>query len=393
MKLRRLPEDFRVEELSDLSPGEGPYALYVLTKRSLGTPECVAAIAQRWRVPEDRLSFGGLKDKHAVTRQFVTIRGGPRRNLQQEHFELGYQGQVDRPFDSESVAGNRFQIVLRRLPAIAAEQAAAAVHEIRSQGMPNYFDSQRFGSVGESGQFVAQPWCLGDYERTIWLAIAEFNARDRPRDREEKQRLQDRWGQWPALRASIRGKVRREAVAHLAARPGDFRGAIARIPAGLRSLYLNSFQSHLWNAMLARYLAERCPAESLFRVPVDRQRVSFFRRLPGVLGRELLAATLPLPSARLHLPEGPERTLAESAAAEAGLELRQLRVKYPRDSFFSKGDRSVLVLPRNASSEAAEDELYPGSTKLTVRFDLPRGAYATILVKRLQHGHEAAPAS
>ena len=32
-----------------------------------------------------------------------------------------------------------------------------------------YFDDQRFGSVGESGEFIGRAWCLGNYERALWL--------------------------------------------------------------------------------------------------------------------------------------------------------------------------------------------------------------------------------
>jgi tRNA pseudouridine13 synthase len=75
--------------------------------------------------------------------------------------------------------------------------------------------------------------------------------------------------------------------------------------------------------------------------------------------------------------------LISDVLGEFGLELRQLRVKYPRDSFFSKGQRAVSVAAQNLVGEPAADELYPGRRKLLLSFDLPRGSYATILVKRI----------
>ena len=47
MKLKSLPDDFEVEELSDFRLGTGPFAVYMLTKRSLGTPEAITAVADR----------------------------------------------------------------------------------------------------------------------------------------------------------------------------------------------------------------------------------------------------------------------------------------------------------------------------------------------------------
>ncbi len=232
MKLRRLPDDFDVEELAEAVPGDGPFALYRLTKRSLGTPEAVQAVLQRWKLPPASISYGGLKDRHAVTRQYLTIRGGPHRGLEQEHLRLDYLGQTAHPFGSPDIAGNRFTIVLRNLTAAELAQAQGRLSHVQSHGVPNYFDDQRFGSLGKSGEFVARPWCLGDYERALWLALAEENPHDRPDDREEKRILRDHWGRWEecqALLPSSRGRSAAAIVAHLAARPTDYRGALARI--------------------------------------------------------------------------------------------------------------------------------------------------------------------
>jgi tRNA pseudouridine13 synthase len=81
--------------------------------------------------------------------------------------------------------------------------------------------------------------------------------------------------------------------------------------------------------------------------------------------------------------DAPLLKLITDVLGEFGLELRQLRVKYPRDSFFSKGSRAAAVPVAPLEAQHADDDLYSGRKKLSLRFDLPRGSYATILVKRL----------
>ena len=115
MKLKSLPEDFEVEELSDFPMDGGPFAVYLLTKRSLGTPEAITAISSRWNFPRRVIGYGGLKDKHAITRQWVTIQRGPRRDFREESLSLTYQGQANRPFGPQDIVANRFHIVLRNL--------------------------------------------------------------------------------------------------------------------------------------------------------------------------------------------------------------------------------------------------------------------------------------
>jgi tRNA pseudouridine13 synthase len=383
MKLKCVPEDFEVEELADVALGDGPFAVYRLTKRGIGTPEAISSIQRRWKLHRRQISYGGLKDKHAVTRQWVTIHRGPRRDLKQERLALEYQGQSTQPFGPQDILGNRFRIVVRDLAESAAQKLLAQIRSLPSVGVPNYFDDQRFGSLGVSGEFIAKPWCRGNYERALWLAIAEANPHDRPHDREEKRILRESWGKWEACKAALPKSSRRSIVTFLVDHPTDFRRAFALLPVDLRSLYLAAFQSELWNRCLAAWLRERVPAEQLRAIELGTGRFPFPRELPDGHSEELFAQQLPLPSARLHLENGPLLDLYESVLAAEGTALRELRVKYPRDSFFSKGDRAAMLRVSPDVAADADDELYAGRRRVTLQFSLPRGAYATIVVKAL----------
>jgi len=386
VKQKTLPEDFRVEELSGPLPPGGPYALYRLTKRGLGTPEAIDAVLRRWKIARARVSYGGLKDRHAVTTQSVTICRGPRRDLKQTSFELVYQGQVARPFGPEDMLGNRFQIVLRNLSGADVDRARQGLAAVEHDGLPNYFDQQRFGSVGKSGDFVARAWSAGDYERALWLVLADPNSHDRPRQRAERELVRRHWGDWPACQSALTRSPWRDVVAHLVDRPHDFRGALARVRADLRSLHLASFQSFLWNRMLAELIRRRLRPEQWIDVSLGRYKLPFFRQLDGPQRESLRGVELPLPSARVRKEEGPWKELVDRALEPLGLSLDRLRIKYPRDSFFSKGSRAAVFFARGLEHGVEDDEVYPGRQRLTVRLELPRGCYATIVTRRIALG-------
>jgi tRNA pseudouridine13 synthase len=385
MKLKSRPDDFQVEELTQFRCDDGPFAVYLLTKESLGTPEAITAIERRWKLSRRQISYGGLKDKHAVTRQWLTIHHGPRRNLEQTHLSLNYQGQASQPFTPHDIAANRFRIVLRNLPAEQAERIVSLSDVVGRDGVPNYFDDQRFGSLGHSHEFLAAPWCRGDYERTLWLAIAEPNPHDRPEDREEKETLRSHWGRWTECKAALPRSSRRSIVTYLCDHPIDFRRAVALLRQDLRSLYLSAFQSFLWNRIVAETLTEQVAAERRFDVALDIAKLPFFRELSDTERQGLHGLLLPLPSARLHFePDDPREALYSRIVRElAGLELRELRVKYPRDTFFSKGERAAVIVPQDYRAVRGPDELAPQRQAVTLEFVLPRGAYATIVIKRL----------
>jgi tRNA pseudouridine13 synthase len=108
------------------------------------------------------------------------------------------------------------------------------------------------------------------------------------------------------------------------------------------------------------------------------------QRLDEEQRRQLISLKLPLPSARLHLDESdPVASVVNAVLAEEGLELSRLKVKGIREMFFSKGERDALCLPEGLASESGQDELHPGREKLVLAFDLPRGCYATLIVKRI----------
>ncbi len=383
MKLKQKPEDFRVEEIAEPHLGEGPFALYRLAKKSIGTPEAIGAICQAWRLQREAVAVGGLKDRHAVTRQYLSIENGPRRKLTQTSFSLEYLGQSSGPFESSGISANRFEIVLRDLGQLEVDKIDALLPAIAASGIPNYFDDQRFGSVGESGDFIARPWCLGDYDRALWLALAEPNSHDRPGVRDEKRELCAHWGNWEKCRKSAVRPVVRAAMERLCRQPRDTRGAFILIPQHERRLYLEAFQSFLWNRVLGESIRALFGAAELFELEIGRAQVPFFLNPAPPDVRQQLEQPLPLPSARERAELGPLTELYERVAGEFGLECRQLRVKYPRDSFFSRGSRRALFFPTGVTTQAGDDEEHAGRRKLLLRFELPPGCYATILIKRL----------
>jgi tRNA pseudouridine13 synthase len=385
MKLRRLPEDFRVDELLTAEPGDrGRFVLYRLTKRGMGTLEAVEAIRRRWNLSASQIAYGGLKDRHALTVQYLTILEGPLQALEEPNLRLEPLGRVAQPYGPRGFRGNRFALVLRDLSKEAARKAAVAADEIARDGLPNYFDDQRFGSVGFEGGFIGEAWLRGDHERALRLALAEPTASDRPETRREKAILREHWGDWPAAKARLERSHARSIVTYLADHPVDFRGAFARLRRDLRSLYFSAYQSHLWNRMLARRIERVTRPEQRVAVEFKVGTMPVHRGLDPEQVAELTAWDIPLPSARTPLDDRqPWASLARDVLAEAGLAWEDLRVRHLKDVFLSKGSRPALVFPAGLVCRETADDLYPGRRKLDVSFELPKGAYATLLVKRL----------
>ncbi|MBX3422423.1 MAG: tRNA pseudouridine(13) synthase TruD [Pirellulaceae bacterium] len=389
MKLKSLPDDFQVSEVVQLTTGNGPFALYELHKRSLGTPEAIQAVLRSWNLPRQKISYAGLKDRHATTVQFITIHHGPKQDLTQRSFELRYVGQVQRPIGAKDIVANRFSILIRGIARGRQADLATRLHAIQNFGVVNYFDDQRFGSLGVSGRFIAEPWCKGDYEAALWLAIAEPNSHDRPRERQQKEILRQSWGQWPRCKQGLDRSHRRSIVTYLVDHPTDFRRAIGLLRSDLRSLYVAAFQSALWNQWLSRIIAQRCGTWGRhYHSAIGALALPNLQPDTGCTLVEelqwLSALQLPLPSARQHDWPPELVSVLDDVLAQYDLQRSQIRLKYPRDTFFSKGQRNCWLRPRDLQSHWTDDSINLDCLALSLSFDLPRGAYATMLIKQLQ---------
>jgi tRNA pseudouridine13 synthase len=388
MKLKQLPEDFQVEELTDVVPtGQGPFAFYRLEKRGWTTPDAVQAIRRRWALDLRRVSYGGLKDRHAHTIQYLTIFHGPQRGLTHHTVQVKYLGQVAAPYSSSDIRANRFRLTLRSLAPTEADAAEAALVEVRREGVPNYFDDQRFGSVSGGTEFMARFLVLGRYEDALRQALTGPYEHDRAAQKREKAILNAHWGDWPACKQQLPRGHARSLVDYLCSHPDDFRGAVARLRPELRGLYLSAYQSHLWNRMLANWLRAHCQPEQLIPVRLRLGEVPMHRGLDEPQRREVVELRLPLPSPRLTIDPADQRMgLVHAVLADEGLELQQLKLSGLRDMFFSKGERAALCLPAGLEHVQAPDDRHPGRRQLTLTCELPRGCYATLLVKRITQG-------
>jgi tRNA pseudouridine13 synthase len=321
--------------------------------------------------------------------QYLTIYDGPSVSIDNPAFSLEHLGRLDHPYQPAHFRGNRFDVVIRDLSADAARRALDAVRSIEADGLPNYFDDQRFGSVGYSGQFIAHAWLTGDAERALELALAEANPSDRAAAKAQKAILRQCWGNWSEAKARLERSPSRSIVTYLVDHPTDFRGAFARMRRELRTLYFSAFQSHLWNLILARMIEHSTRPDQRITIALKAGLFPFGSGLDPDQAGALRDWQIPLPSSRNPLPEGTRGQVIAEVLAAYQLTWPDFRVRHLKDVFFSKGSRPALVFPAHLAAAVADDEMHRGKKSLRLSFELGKGSYATIMVKRITAGAEA----
>jgi len=147
--LKSAPEDFKVTENLGFEPsGDGEHLFLWIEKSMLTTHELIERVASDFSVKVRDIGYSGLKDKNAVTRQWLSLYLPGKMTSQEtpdiSEYKLLGQTWHDKKLRPGTHRSNYFEVIVRNvetLPKTSLQQ----LDLIRSQGMANYFGQQRFG--------------------------------------------------------------------------------------------------------------------------------------------------------------------------------------------------------------------------------------------------------
>ncbi|MCG6540250.1 tRNA pseudouridine(13) synthase TruD [Pseudomonas sp. KSR10] len=155
--LKAVAEDFQVDEVLDIPlSGTGEHLWLWVEKRNLNTEEAARRIARAAGVPARSISYAGLKDRQALTRQWFSLhlpgKADPQLGkAEDETLKILQAGRHQRKLQRGAHSANGFTL---RLTELRADRAVldARLERIKTHGVPNYFGLQRFGFEGGNVQ-------------------------------------------------------------------------------------------------------------------------------------------------------------------------------------------------------------------------------------------------
>ncbi|MAF66490.1 MAG: hypothetical protein CMJ84_12640 [Planctomycetes bacterium] len=388
MKLKHTPGDFRVRELldPDCLRRTGRHRVYLVTKRKLTSLEAAALLADACGVEAGDVSLAGLKDRQGVTSQHMSVRGGRSVRIDRPEFSVRPVGFASEALVAEHSLGNGFRIRVRDLESAAVLRLKAQESSVSRIGLPNYFDEQRFGNLRHGQGWIAKELMLGRSEKAMRALLTSRSRWDDPRTDAFKRGLDGAWGDWSTCR-DIAGRfgAHHSLFAHLKRRPDDFVGAFRHVSTRIRLIHLYAFQSTIWNRAVARWVFERSGGGNAFAADgIDGPLVFPTDDVAEATAQE----TFPLPGPGLdNVPEGPVRSLLEDVLAGEGMVADQLRLDLP--GMRLKGEpRALWLRPERLRVRAPERVVERGrKASALLEFELGRGSYATMVVRRLTAPH------
>jgi tRNA pseudouridine13 synthase len=384
VRLKITPDDFRVRELLEWNEvPNGNFIVHKLHKEKLSTPEALTMIARDGGVQRSSIAFAGLKDRQAVTDQFVTIER-QAVDLKLPNLRLTPVGAMDRPITSKMSQGNAFTIVVRDLRPTEAAALRRSMPSLVKTGFPNYFDDQRFGSLRHGQGFPMLSVLIGDYERALQQLVAEPSPVAITGDVKLKRTLQLRWGDWDACARIARGPAYEPLFEFLIRNPRDFRTALKFVPLRLRVIHAFAYQSFLWNRAVSNLLRVAVKGAQRLRLSTLAGDLIAWKYLAPEREEKLIGMRTPLFGVDGDGGSEPFKKSMIGEMKNAELQRGDFIANEVPGMIWKEEQRDALIKPTNVTDVRIEpDEMHEGNVKVSLQFALPRGAYATMLIKRL----------
>ena len=378
---KQTAEDFQVNEIP-LYPcsGEGEHIYLWIEKSGITTLNLLSQLAKGLKIKERDLGYAGLKDARALTRQMISVPFSQLDQIGKLNLNNAKILQINRHGNKlrlGHLSGNHFTITVRETDSEALPRAKRILEQLQKRGVPNLFGEQRYGILGNSaqlGQLLLQKkfpeFCrefLGDPQlirNRDWKEAAEQYRQGHiqvafdklPGGMDDERRL---------LQILLKGKSHRTAVYSL--------------PKKLLRLFLSAAQSQFFDQLLQQRLpdldrlidgdvAVKHVNGACFRVEhaaTEQPRADNFEISPSapLFGSNVMLAT--------GIPGRMELSLLEAGRLTPG----SWKLG---DGLTMSGERRPLRVPLNNS-----EIINSGENFITFSFSLPKGSYATSVLREL----------
>jgi tRNA pseudouridine13 synthase len=372
---------FRVSELVDDSliagmkkefGGPHRYPLYLLEKEGVDSNHALFEIERTHRL---RLRVMGIKDAKAVTSQHAgsdRVWQSAPKELRTSHTRLTLQGFTKKPLGKESLAGNEFSITIHNA---SKDDISGFTPEIAK--IANFYGLQRFGSERLVTHLVGREIVKRDFAKAVELLLSYTTEYDTESSREIRKKCADPANYRQALREMPRGMdIERQLLSALVAGK-DAITALRAVPLQIRRLFVQAYQAYLFNMCVSRTILQ---GEDL-SVPKPGD-LCFEMEGPATFGRIKKydpASKAPMvPAVRMagytfQPGKGRFETLTKELLEQEGITAKDFYVKEMQELSQQGGFRQAPLWCRD----------FHHAKPLVVSFKLPKGSYATTLLREL----------
>ncbi len=403
-RILNINEDFTSptfsEELNDR------FTTFNLTKVNMDTFEAVNKISKALKIPKKLITYSGLKDKHSISVQKISIKGNYIKKLKALKLHDIFIRNVNpsrKPIKLGSHLGNNFTIIIRNIKTsnTLRTDSQKNINFLKNFGFPNYFGLQRFGNIRPNSHIVGYFLLNDDYEN----AFNEYVLRTYSTEPEESKKVRNNLKKTRDFKEALKNfplglNYERKMIEFLIDNPGDYRGAIYTLSADLRRLLISSFQSFIFNKMVSLRIKKGLP---LFK-PITGDVISILddfngnitsvkyvygdkydRYLEKAFELDRASIVIPIVGKLTNLDDFPlMNSFFTEITKEEKISDAIFQSEFVDENEFKGSIRALSVKPWDLKMiELSEDDVFKDRKKMKIEFSLQKGSYATMLIREL----------
>lgn len=387
-RIKERPDDFVVQEIPLYDPvGEGEHLYLGVRMENRPHHAAISALMRAFQVPRSAIGYAGMKDKVAVTMQTFSVhtpRDAPADARLAEGVEIVWADRHRNKLRRGHLRGNRFSIRVRGVDVARVTETLTRLRTLELNGFPNAFGPQRFGRLHNSHR-LGLALIAGDAPRFLDELLGESEWVEPGPEADARRayaegRYRDALDAWPAARGAEISALRALAEGR------SPRDAVHRVGRSQRDFWLNAAQSAIFNRVLDRRLEEHALAtlrvgdvawkhdsRSVFLVTEEERSPVLDDRAEALE----ISPSGPLWGPAMKRAEGTTAQVEEAALAEQGLTPEQLADSSVKVGGARRPLRERLLDP---AVDAGADQHGPF---IRLRFELPRGSYATSVLNEI----------
>ncbi|MCQ2085990.1 MAG: tRNA pseudouridine(13) synthase TruD [archaeon] len=398
-RIKARPEDFIVKEMSLYPPKktDGHFVIAEVTSKNWETNRLIRLLSRTMRISREKIGFAGTKDKRAITTQTMSfdcpLENMSYVNLKDVEFSSIYTS--NRGVKIGDLIGNRFDINVKRCAA-GPDKIAPIISTISSEiaeigGFPNYFGVQRFGVNRPITHLIGEFIIRGNLKKAVETYLSHHSDDEDTEVQVMRKKLAECDGNYMSVIDEMPKTMGFEKIIaeHLAKKPEDYVGAIAKMPSNLQMMFVHAYQSYLFNLMLSERMEHNIPLNDPIEgdtvLPLDENGCPMHENPILTTSKNIDLVKHQIYNRRACIAItvfGANSVFAEGEMGEVEKKIIEQQ-KITRDDFIttglphctSKGSKREIICPIWNFESKINDEGY------NVKFSLPKGNYATCLMR------------
>jgi len=409
-KLRTIPDDFLVKEISQYPPinEKGNYTIAEVTTTNWETNTLIKEISDRLHISRNRISFAGTKDKRAKTIRLMSFYKIPKEKLssiQIRDVSINNIYYSEQQLKIGELIGNRFEVTIRNIESnIKTKQIQKTVSFIiENRGFPNFYGVQRFGTIRPITHIVGEHIVRNDLQKAVMTYIANPIIGEDENNYRLRERLQKTNNFSEAL-ASYPDELNFEKAIlnKLVVNQDDFVGALMQLPKNLLTMFIYAYQSYLFNKIISERIKRKIPLSKAtvgdIILPLRKNVIDENELIPVTVNNiekvnKQIAKNKAFVSGLLF---GSDSKFSSGEMGEIEHKIVEKEKIDPRDFIIpeipylsSSGlRRPLLASVNNLGFELVEDDFNKNKLALRLKFELRKGSYATSLLREFMKSED-----